>query len=178
MDAGKNQKNTKQSTPGHQHQRSISFANKLHIDKCDIVKSETAEKWFDWLETLKENKCKTTNEKEAANYVIAKFRETQSMFGIRLPTTCGYAHVTEEKNDFVEIKSSFIQMNFAMPLTNKVIHHMYAWAFPHATALSIALTSDSRILVQNGITPERTINIVAWGNSGGSKHAERRNINH
>ena len=40
-------------------------------------------------------------------------------------------------------------MNFAMPLTNKVIHHMYAWAFPHATALSIALTSDSRILVQN-----------------------------
>ena len=51
---GKNQKITKQSTPGHQHQRSISFANKLHIDKCDIVKSETAETWFDWLEKLKE----------------------------------------------------------------------------------------------------------------------------
>ena len=68
-------------------------------------------------------------------------------------------------------------MNFAMPITNKSIHHMYAWTFPHATALTIAITSDSKILVKSGTKSEHFVNVAAWGNSGGSKHAERRNVN-
>ena len=99
------------------------------------------------------------------------------MFGIGLPTTCGYTHVVAEKNDIDEINSSFIQMNFAVPITNKVMHHMYAWAFPHATALTIAVTSESKVLVHSGTTPEHSLNVGAWGNCGGSKHAERRTTN-
>ena len=68
-------------------------------------------------------------------------------------------------------------MNFSMPITNKVMHHMYAWGFPHATALTIALTSESKILVHSGTNREHSLNVAAWGNSGGSKHAERRNVN-
>ena len=54
---------------------------------------------------------------------------------------------------------------------------MYAWTFPHATALTIAITSDSKILVKSGTNTEQFVNVAAWGNSGGSNHAERRNIN-
>ena len=126
---------------------------------------------------MMEEKCKTESQKDAANHVIGKFKEIDSMFGIGLPTTCGYSHVLAEKNDIVEINSSFIQMNFAMPITNKVMHHMYAWTFPHATALTIAVTSESKVLVHSGKIPEHFVNVAAWGNSGGSKHAERRNIN-
>ena len=67
-------------------------------------------------------------------------------------------------------------MNFVMPVTNKIMHHMYAWTFPHATTLTIAHTSDSKILVHSGTTPGRTVNVAAWGNSGGSKHAEKRDL--
>ena len=69
-------------------------------------------------------------------------------------------------------------MNFAMPITSKIMHHMSAWTFPHATALTIAHTSDCKILVKSGTTSKQFVNVVAWGNSGGSKHADRRNINH
>ena len=41
---------------GHNQQKSISFANKLHIDKCDIVKKETTESWFEKLNRMKEDK--------------------------------------------------------------------------------------------------------------------------
>ena len=126
---------------------------------------------------MKEDRCKNESQVEAANHVIGKFRQIDSMFGIGLPTTCGYVHVVPEKNDIVEINSSFIQMNFAISITNKVMHHMYAWTFPHATALTIALTSESKVLVHSGTTREHSLNVAAWGNSGGSKHAERRNIN-
>ena len=53
---------------------------------------------------------------------------------------------------------------------------MYAWTFPHATALTIAITSESKILVKSGENSAHFVNIAAWGNSGGSKHAERRNM--
>ena len=39
---GMNQSVRKTKNLGHQKQKSISFANKLHIDKCDIVKKEIA----------------------------------------------------------------------------------------------------------------------------------------
>ena len=175
---GMNEASRQNVTQGHQHQKSISFSNKLHIDKCDIVKKETTDTWFEWMENLKNKNCTTEKKKNAANHVISKFSELEETFGIGLPTTCGYAYVTAEESDIVKINSSFIQMNFAMPITNKVIHHMYAWTFPHATALTIAHTSDCKILVKSGTTSKQFVNVVAWGNSGGSKHAERRNINH
>ena len=175
---GLNQPFTKNCKQGHHQQKTISFSNKLHIDTCDLIKKETAKNWFDCLEKLKNNTCTTEHHKTAAEHVIKKFREIETNFGIGLPTTCGYAHVIAEESDIVKINSSFIQMNFAMPITNKVVHHMYAWTFPHATALTIAHTSDCKILVQSGTTSKRSVNVAAWGNSGGSKHAERRNINH
>ena len=164
------------SNNGNHNVRSISFANKLHVDKCDIIKKETVVNWFDWLEQLKNNNCKSEGKIKSANYVIGKLRQLEKTFGIGLPTTCGYSHVTSDKCGIVEIKSSFIQMNFAMPISDKSLHHMYAWTFPHATALTIAVTSDGRILVHNGTTQEQYVNVAAWGNSGGSKHAERRNM--
>ena len=161
---------------GHQNQRCISFANKLHIDKCDVIKQETTEKWFEWLEMLKRTKCEDEETKQAANYVIGKFRDLGKTFGIGLPTTCGYSHVTTNKSSIIEINSSFIQMNFAMKISNKSMHHMYAWAFPHATALAIAVTSGSKILVHNEKSQAFSVNVAAWGNSGGFKHAEKRNL--
>ena len=58
-------------------------------------------------------------------------------------------------------------MNFAMKIFNSSMHHMYAWTFPHATALTIAVTSDSKVLVHSGSSQEYSVNVAAWGNSGG-----------
>ena len=169
--------NGKRSNPNqHKNQQCISFANKLHIDKCDLVKKEPSDVWFNWVKKLKIEKCKGEHDGYAAQHVIDKFKEIETTFGIGLPTTCGYSHVVVEESDIVDINSSFIEMNFAMPITNKSIHHMYAWTFPHATALTIATTSDSKILVKSGTKSEHYVNVAAWGNSGGSKHAERRNM--
>ena len=71
---GMNQSIQKTKNHGHHQQKSISFANKLHIDKCDIVKKETAEIWFEALNRMKEYKCKTESQKNAADHAIGKFR--------------------------------------------------------------------------------------------------------
>ena len=51
---GINHVRKKGNTITHHNQQCISFANKLHIDKCDVVKSETSEEWFNWLQQLKD----------------------------------------------------------------------------------------------------------------------------
>ena len=166
-----------QNQPNHRNQPCISFSNKIHVDKCDVVKSEQSEQWFRLLEAKKNEKCKNDTQIEAANHVIKKFKEIESLFGIGLPTTCGYTHVISDENDIVEVNSTFVLMNFSMPITHKQIHHMYAWTFPHATALTTVITSDSRVLVYNGSKQRNYVNIAAWGNCGGNKHAVKRNIN-
>ena len=65
-------------------------------------------------------------------------------------------------------------MNFAMEITHKTVHHMYAWTFPHATALTTASTNDGYVFVHNQSDSTNLANVAAWGNSGGSKHAEKR----
>ena len=67
-------------------------------------------------------------------------------------------------------------MNFSMPITHKIIHHMYAWTFPHATALTTVTTSDSIIWVYNDSKQENYVNIAAWGNCGGNKHADQKSM--
>ena len=162
---------------GNQNQRCISFANKFHIDKCDIIKNETTKKWFDWLNQLKNTTCKDEERKMSASHVIGKFKELETTFGIGLPTTCGYSHVTADESNIVEINSSFIQMNFAMKIFNSSMHHMYAWTFPHATALTIAVTSDSKVLVHSGGSQEYSVNVAAWGKQWWVKTCREKTCN-
>ena len=161
---------------GHQNQSCLSFANKLHVDKCDIIKNDTSQNWFKWLEIMKQEKCRNETRRNTADYVIGKFKEVESMFGIGLPTTCGYTHIVSEDDYIVDINASFIQMIFAMPIRHKSLHHMYAWTFPHATALTVATTSKYKILVHNETDKGKRVNVAAWGNSGGFKHAEKRKL--
>ena len=61
-----------------------------------MIKKETSEVWFEWVQKLKSEKCKKEQDKYAAQHVIDKFREIEMNFGIGLPTTCGYSHVVAE----------------------------------------------------------------------------------
>ena len=47
----------KQTLPmSHNTQRCLGFINKVHIDKCDNVKKQDAEKWFTIIKEKKEKK--------------------------------------------------------------------------------------------------------------------------
>ena len=62
---------------GHKQQRSISFTNKLHIDKCDIVKKETTESWFEKLNRMKEDKndVKLQNKRKRNNLLNRRLKQ-------------------------------------------------------------------------------------------------------
>ena len=54
---GINHINKQENLNGHANQRCIGFANKLHIDKCDLIKKEISDQWFKWLEEKIKETC-------------------------------------------------------------------------------------------------------------------------
>ena len=71
------------------------------------------------------------------------------MFGIGLPTTCGYSIIYGPKTTVHHIQGSYIQMFFAVHIQSEMIHHAFSWCFPHATAVPLGHTIDHRILIYN-----------------------------
>ena len=77
----------KQTLPmSHNTQRCLGFINKVHIDKCDIVKEQDTEKWF----TIIKSNIVNKNQLQNKNYVISKLKLVAKLFGIFLLTACGY----------------------------------------------------------------------------------------
>ena len=70
----------------HSTQRCLGFINKVHIDKNDMLKEHDTEKWF----TIFQSKQLNKNQLQNKNYVISKLKFINNLFGIGLPTTCGY----------------------------------------------------------------------------------------
>ena len=102
------------------------------------------------------------------------------MFGIGLPTTCGYSPVYGKRTEIDYIYGSYVQMFFSIKITPNVIHHSFSWCFPHATAVPIALSKNGKILMFNINSGTFDIDdkayLCAWGSSGGSKHASAREL--
>ena len=102
------------------------------------------------------------------------------MFGIGLPTTCGYYAIYGNKSKIQYIYGSYIQMFFSIKIKTNMIHHAFSWCFPRATAVPIAMSSNGNILIYNDYISrelsETVAYLCAWGSSGGSKHASARKM--
>ena len=103
------------------------------------------------------------------------------MFGIGLPTTCGYACVYGKNTKLQYIYGTYVQMFFSVKIRTNIIHHSFSWCFPHATAVPIAMANNGNILIYNDDssdeqTAENDSYLCAWGSSGGSKHASARKL--
>lgn len=95
------------------------------------------------------------------------------MIGFGLPTTCGYnliSHTGKEK----DIEGWFLMGRIAVPLVEGAVHHFLGWSFPHCTSVPYIRTSN-KILTLNLLDEESYV--VAWGSSGGSKHAKEKERN-
>ena len=73
-------------------------------------------------------------------YIISKLRLIDDMFGIGLPTTCGYCKIYGTETNVKSIYGSYVQMFFAIRIESSMIHHSLSWCFPHATAVPLAMT--------------------------------------
>ena len=102
------------------------------------------------------------------------------MFGIGLPTTCGYSAVYRENKKLQYIHGTDVQMFFSIKTNTNMIHHSFSWCFPHATAVPIAISKNGYILIYNDSNDKETEGndsyLCAWGSSGGSKHASARQL--
>ena len=89
-------------------QRCFGSINKPHLEKCDVVKKNDSEKWFDKIKPTDVNKHHEIYKK----YVIAKLQLIDKNFGIGLPTTCGYSRVYGSKTRVQYIYGSYVQTFF------------------------------------------------------------------
>ena len=160
----------------HNQQRCFGFINKPHIDKCDLVIKNDSELWFKEIEETEVKKKSLTHKQ----YVISKLRLIDNMFGIGLPTTCGYCEIYGPETIVKNIYGSYVQIFFAIKIKSNIIHHSLSWCFPHSTAVPLAITVNDGILIYNeDVNKNRSLSdayLCAWGSSGGSKHASARNM--
>ena len=135
-----------------------------------------SKKWFDKLNSTDVNK----NHEIYKKYVIAKLQLIDKMFGIGLPTTCGYSRVYGSKTRVQYIYGTYVQMFFSIKIETNMMHHAFSWCFPHATAVPLGMTKDDHILIcnedSNKECSEGDVYLCAWGSSGGAKHASVQKI--
>lgn len=154
-----------------QQKRLFGFINKAHVDKCDLVKQQDIHKWFLNINSLNMKRNREINKK----YIIAELKLINNMFGIGLPTTCGYSTVYGKKTEIDYIYGSYAQMFFAIKINTHIIHHLISLCFPHVTAVLIALSKNGKILMFNINIGTFDIDdkayLCAWRSRCGSKHA-------
>ena len=138
----------------------IGFYNKPHIDINDIVPDDIYLKWFNKL-----------NIDASTQEYIETIKEK---IGVGLPTTCGYNF--SQPNQDSTIFAHFLCWDFLTSITDHTFHHFYGWSFPHCTTVPMQLTDNIVRVTNSNIPLDKCIYVGAWGRSGGSPEARKRNI--
>ena len=76
------------------------------MDICNIVKEDDTKKWLSGSKSV----LVKDHQLRYKNYVISNLEKINKMFGIGLPTTCGYSLIYEEDTKVHHIYGYFIHL--------------------------------------------------------------------